>query len=85
MRTSGPNSPNASAKIIAEADSATDDAKRWALYGKAQEMLAEDVPALYVYVLPKLGIWNKQLKGLWHNTSIAMNDLTEVYWEAEEE
>ena len=43
-------------------------------------MLAEDVPALYLYVIPKLGVWNAKLRGLWANEPIPSNDLTEVRW-----
>jgi peptide/nickel transport system substrate-binding protein len=51
------------------------------LYGEAQAILAEDVPALYLFVMPKLGVWDKKLKGLWENEPIPSNVLTEVSWE----
>ena len=28
----------------------------------------------------KLGVWNAKLKGMWENTPIPSNDVTEVYW-----
>jgi peptide/nickel transport system substrate-binding protein len=65
---------------IATAEKTTDDTKRAELYGAAQAMLAEDVPALYLYVLPKLGIWDARLEGLWKDEPIPSNDLTEVHW-----
>ncbi|MNT72968.1 hypothetical protein D3C72_2116190 [compost metagenome] len=64
-------------KIEATADAAEQDR----LYGEAQKILAEDVPALFLFVMPKLGIWDKKLKGLWENEPIPSNVLTEVYWE----
>ncbi len=64
-------------KIEATADTAEQDR----LYGEAQKILAEDVPALFLFVMPKLGIWDKKLKGLWENEPIPSNVLTEVYWE----
>lgn len=67
-------------KINAEAERTTDPAARAKLYGEAQKILAEDVPALYLFVLPKLGVWNAKLQGLWKNEPIPSNDLTEVRW-----
>jgi peptide/nickel transport system substrate-binding protein len=67
-------------KINAEAERTTDDAARAKLYGEAQRILAEDVPALYLFVLPKLGVWNAKIEGLWKNEPIPSNDLTEVRW-----
>ena len=50
------------------------------LYGDLQRILATDVPALYLFVIPKLGVWNAKLEGLWQNEPIPANDLTEVHW-----
>ncbi len=50
-------------------------------YGEAQKILAEDVPALYLFVMPKLGVWDKKLKGLWENEPIPSNVLSNVSWE----
>ena len=65
---------------VATAERATDSAKRDAAYGDAQRILAEDVPALYLYVIPKLGVWNVKLQGLWADEPIPSNDLTDVRW-----
>ena len=67
-------------RVMADAEHATDEAKRLALYGEAQRILAADVPALYLYTLPKLGVWNAKLDGLWTDEPIPSNDLTEVRW-----
>ena len=48
---------------------------------KKGKLLADDVPALFLFVMPKLGIWDRKLKGLWENEPIPSNVLTEVYWE----
>jgi len=50
------------------------------IFGDAQKILAEDVPALYLFVMPKLGVWDKKLKGLWENEPIPSNVLTNVSW-----
>ncbi len=67
-------------KAVSGAERATDAASRDALYGEAQRILAQDVPALFLYVIPKLGVWNAKLQGLWTNEPIPANDLTEVRW-----
>nr|WP_102960017.1 ABC transporter substrate-binding protein [Mangrovicella endophytica] len=68
-------------KAVAEAERTTDTAARLALYGEAQRMLAADVPALYLFVMPKLGVWDAKLKGLWVNEPIPSNDLSDVTWD----
>lgn len=63
-----------------EAERAADEATRLEHYGRAQEILAADLPALYLFVMPKLGLWDKRLTGLWANEPIPSNDLTDVRW-----
>ncbi|KQS77091.1 ABC transporter substrate-binding protein [Rhizobium sp. Leaf384] len=67
--------------IIDKVEATTDPAEQDALYQDAQTILAEDVPALFLFVMPKLGVWNAKLKGLWENEPIPSNVLSEVYWE----
>jgi peptide/nickel transport system substrate-binding protein len=66
--------------LIADAAKTTDEKARFAKYGEAQKILAEDVPALFLFQLPKLGVWNAKLKGLWENSPIPSNDVTEASW-----
>ena len=65
---------------VASAERATDDHARAAAYGDAQQILAQDVPALFLYVIPKLGVWNAKLEGLWADEPIPSNDLSDVRW-----
>lgn len=58
-----------------------DPAEQNKLYGEAQKILAEDVPALYLFVMPKLGVWDKKLKGLWESEPIPSNVLSGVFWD----
>lgn len=67
--------------VLAKVQMTSDPAEQNKLYGEAQKILADDVPALYLFVMPKLGIWNKKVKGLWENEPIPSNVLTDVYWE----
>jgi peptide/nickel transport system substrate-binding protein len=67
--------------LIGELSATTDPAKRLELYGKAQRMLADDAVNVFLYLLPKTGVWNAKLKGLWENAPIPVNDLTDVSWQ----
>lgn len=67
--------------VLEKVEATSDAAGQAALYGEAQTILAEDVPALYLFVMPKLGVWNAKVKGLWENEPIPSNVLNEVYWE----
>jgi peptide/nickel transport system substrate-binding protein len=67
--------------IMKKIQTTTDQAAQNRLYGEAQKILAEDVPALPLFVMAKLGVWNKKLKGLWTNEPIPSNVLTDVHWE----
>ncbi|MCB8819876.1 ABC transporter substrate-binding protein [Microvirga rosea] len=66
--------------LIAEAGKTTGENARFAKYAEAQKILAEDVPALFLFQLPKLGVWNAKLKGLWENSPVPANDVTDVSW-----
>lgn len=67
--------------VLEKVQQTADPAEQAALYGEAQKILADDVPALYLFVMPKLGVWDKKLKGLWENEPIPSNVLAEVHWE----
>lgn len=66
--------------LIADIATTTDETARYDKYRQAEKMLAEDVPALFLFQLPKLGVWNAKLKGLWESSPIPSNDVTEVSW-----
>ncbi len=67
-------------KVIAELDVTTDAAKRNELYGKAQKILADDAVNGFLFELPKIGIWDAKVEGLWENSPVQANDLTKVKW-----
>lgn len=66
--------------VIAELAGTSDEAKRNELYGKAQRILAEDAVVGFLFELPKVGVWDAKLEGLWENSPIQANDLTKVRW-----
>ncbi len=68
-------------EVIANVEKTADAGEQEKLYGEAQKILAEDVPALFLFVMPKLGVWDKKVKGLWQDEPIPSNVLTDVHWE----
>jgi len=73
------NNPDFDQTII-DISNAKSDAERLAGYKQSQEIIAKDVPALYLYAYPKIGIWKKGLHGLWENLPVPSNDVTDAFW-----
>ncbi|MDH3661287.1 MAG: ABC transporter substrate-binding protein, partial [Alphaproteobacteria bacterium] len=46
----------------------------------AQTMLADDAVNAFLFQLAKHGVWDAKLEGLWENSPVQANDLTEVRW-----
>ncbi len=67
-------------KVIEELNLTSDDAKRKELYGQAQKILADDAVNGFLFELPKIGIWDAKVEGLWESAPIQANDLTKVKW-----
>jgi peptide/nickel transport system substrate-binding protein len=53
---------------------------RYALMRQAQNIISEDAVNGYLFQLAKTGVWNAKLEGLWENSPVQANDLTEVHW-----
>ena len=66
--------------MIAELNLTSDDAKRTALLQQAQKILADDAVNGFLFELPKIGVWDAKLEGLWENAPVQANDLTKVKW-----
>ncbi len=67
-------------KVIADLNVTADDAKRKELSAKAQKILADDAVVGFLYELPKVGVWDAKLDGMWENAPIQATDLTKVKW-----
>lgn len=50
------------------------------LLGALQRKLADDEPNVFLFALPKVGIWNAKLRGLWENDPVPANDVGGVSW-----
>lgn len=66
--------------LIARFTASTDVAERSELLRQAQEMLAEDNPAAFLFQLAKTGVADARIEGLWENSPTPANDLTKVRW-----
>ena len=67
--------------VIDELDRTADQQARYALLGDAQRIVAEDAVNGFIFQLPKLGVWKKGLVGLWENSPVQANDMTQVRWQ----
>ena len=66
--------------VMEELEITTDEAKRNELYGKAQRILAEDAVNGFLFQLPKVGVWDAKIEGMWENWPLSVADLTKVHW-----
>lgn len=66
--------------LMAKIDATTDEAARNALFAEAQEKLAADAVNVFLFELPKHGVWNAKLEGMWENAPIQATDMTGVRW-----
>jgi peptide/nickel transport system substrate-binding protein len=66
--------------IMDRLTAAVDQKDRYALMGEAQRRLAEDAVNGFLFQLAKHGVWNAKVQGLWENSPVQANNLTEVYW-----
>ncbi len=66
--------------LYAQYIAATDPARQTALVGALQRQLATDEPNVFLFALPKIGIWNAHLRGMWPNDPMPVNDVTGVSW-----
>lgn len=57
-----------------------DPVTRKNLYGQAQKIIANDAVNGFMFQLPKIGVWDAKIEGLWHDSPVQANDLTAVRW-----
>lgn len=68
-------------KALMQKLDATVDAKaRYEILGEAQRLISADCVNGFMFQLAKHGVWNKKIQGLWENSPVQANDLTEVHW-----
>lgn len=67
--------------IMDELSVTADPEKRTELNQAAQRMISEDYVNGYLFQLPKTGVSNARIRGLWENSPAPAIDLTAVYWD----
>ncbi len=68
-------------KLFRESETTVDDKKRRELFVKMQKMLADEAPAVWLYMHPRLAVTKKGVTGIWKDLPISSMDLSEVAWQ----
>jgi peptide/nickel transport system substrate-binding protein len=68
-------------KLFKESEVTVDDKKRREIYARLQKMLADEAPAVWLYMHPRLAVTKKGVTGLWKDLPIVSFDLSEVAWQ----
>ena len=68
-------------RLMLDIEQAQSDKERAALYKKAQKILADDAPVAFLFQLPKVAVWRKDIHGMWVNAPIQATDMTQVWRE----
>lgn len=66
--------------LIDQLAETADEEGRNAVLSEAQTMLADDSVNAFLFQLAKHGVWDARIEGLWENSPVQANDLTEVRW-----
>ena len=66
--------------LMKEITATADPEARRDLYQRAQRHIAEDFVNAFLFQLPKTGVANARIQGLWENAPVPANDLTAVRW-----
>ena len=66
--------------LIDQLAETADEEARNKILADAQTMLAEDSVNAFLFQLAKHGVWDAKLEGLWENSPVQANDLTQVRW-----
>ncbi len=66
--------------LMEKLDATVNTEDRYKILGDAQRLISEDCVNGFIFQLAKHGVWNKNIRGLWENSPVQANDLTEVYW-----
>ncbi|MFZ2102325.1 MAG: ABC transporter substrate-binding protein [Oricola sp.] len=66
--------------VMARLDATSDESERYTLLRQAQEIVAKDAVNGFLFQFAKTGIWDAKLEGLWANSPVQANDLTQVHW-----
>ncbi|GLS91000.1 ABC transporter substrate-binding protein [Psychromonas marina] len=68
-------------QIIEQLNHTHDKALRIELLKQAQKKLSDDAVNVFLFMLPKVGIWHKQLRGYWINEPIPTMIFSQMHWQ----
>ena len=68
-------------RLYKESEVTVDEAKRREIYVKMQQMLADEAPAVWLYMHPRLVVAKKGVTGIWKDLPVPSLDLSEVAWQ----
>lgn len=66
--------------LIDQLAETSEEKARSAILADAQTMLSDDSVNAFLFQLAKHGVWDAKLEGLWENSPVQANDLTNVRW-----
>lgn len=64
--------------LLEQSRLATDPQQRSALLKAIQRKIADDSVNVFLFEFPKLGVWDAHLQGLWRDSPLQANDVTEA-------
>lgn len=68
-------------KIIEQLNRTHDEKKRSILLKEAQQKLSDDAVNVYLFMLPKVAVWHKDLRGYWLNEPVPAMIFSQMYWQ----
>jgi peptide/nickel transport system substrate-binding protein len=66
--------------VYKQSEATLDDKRRKELYAQLQKMMADEAPAVWLYVYPRLVAARKGVQGIWKDLPTPSFDLSEVGW-----
>jgi peptide/nickel transport system substrate-binding protein len=66
--------------LLNAADTALTAPERLAALQALQRQIADDAVNVFLFQFPKLGVWRKDVQGVWVDAPTQANDLTQAYW-----
>jgi peptide/nickel transport system substrate-binding protein len=67
--------------LYRESEQTVDDKKRREQFVRLQKMMADEAPAVWLYMHPRLVVAKKGVTGIWKDLPISSLDLSEVAWQ----
>ncbi|MES1199985.1 MAG: ABC transporter substrate-binding protein [Pseudomonadota bacterium] len=66
--------------LLTQLDAAPNAEARTALLQAIQRKIAEDAVNVFLFEFPKIGVWRKEVQGVWVDAPVQANDMTQAHW-----